>query len=146
MAAGVTVSNKVKYLLLTKNIDFATDVFKLRLMASGFVFNKDTHHGWADVSGQELANGNGYLTGGVTLTGVVVTEDDTDDRGEVTWANATWTASGGTIGPTPGAMLVDDTPTTPQADPIVAYIDFGGEQSQADGGVATISNIGFNAS
>jgi len=145
MAAGVTLSNKIKYLLLTKNIDFSSDTFKIILMASGFVFNKDTHHGYADVAGQELANGNGYTTGGVTLTGVSVTEDDTDDRGEVIWNNATWTAVGGPIGPTPGATVFDDTPTTPQADPVVQYIDFGGEQTQADGGVATISNIGFNA-
>lgn len=145
MAAGVTVSNKIKYLLLTKNINFAADTFKMILMASGFVFNKDTHHGYADVSGQELANGNGYTTGGATLAGVSVTEDDTDDRGEVTWSNVSWTATGGPIGPTPGAIIFDDTPTTPQADPVVQYIDFGGEQTQAAGGVATISNIGFNA-
>jgi hypothetical protein len=145
MAAGVTLSNKIKYLILTKNIDFSADSFKIILMASGFVFNKDTHHGYADVSGQELATGNGYTQNTKVLTGVSVTEDDTDDRGEVTWANASWTASGGPIGPTPGAMIFDDTPTTPQADPVVQYIDFGGEQTQADGGVATISNIGFNA-
>ena len=42
-----TVSNKIKYLLATKAIDFSADSFKIILMASGFVFNADTHHGYA---------------------------------------------------------------------------------------------------
>lgn len=131
-------SNHIKYLLATKAIDFENDTFKIALMASGFTFDKDTHAEWADASGSELANGNGYTTGGNTLAGVAVVEDDTDDRAEVTWNNSSWTASGGPIGPTPGAIIYDDTVAN---DPIVGYIDFGGEQTQSDGGVCTISNI-----
>ena len=138
---SATVSNKLKFLLASKAIDFANDSFKIILMASGFVFDKDTHHGYADVSASELADGDGYTTGGATLANVAVTEDDTDDRCEITWDNAAWTASGGSVGPTPGAIIFDDTVTTPQADPVVGYINFGGEQTQADGGVATVSNI-----
>lgn len=136
-----TVSNKVKYLLATKVIDFANDSFKIILMASGFVFNKDTHHGYADVSASELATGFGYTRNTKILTGVAVTEDDTDDRCEVTWANSTWSASGGSIGPISGAIIFDDTVTTPTADPIIGYLDFGGDQTQDDGGVATIGSI-----
>lgn len=136
-----TVANKIKYLLATKAIDFANDSFKIILMQSGFTFNKDTHHGYADVSASELPTANGYTQNSKTLSGVAVTEDDTDDRTEVTWSNVTWTASGGSIGPTPGAIIFDDTVTTPTADPIVGYIDFGGDQTQADGGTATISNV-----
>ena len=136
-----TVANKLKYLLATKAIDFANDSFKIILMQSGFTFNKDTHHAYADVSASELATGNGYTANTKTLSGVAVTEDDTDDRTEVTWSNVTWTASGGAIGPTPGAIIFDDTVAAPTADPIVGYIDFGGDQTQADGGVATISGI-----
>lgn len=134
-------SNKLKFLLAKKVIDFSADTFKIILMQSGFVFNKDTHEGYADVSGSELGTANGYTAGGATLTGVAVTEDDTDDRCEITWNNVSWTASGGPIGPSPGAIIYDDTVTTPTADPIIGYIDFGGNQTQADGGVATISNI-----
>jgi hypothetical protein len=136
-----TLSNKMRYLLATKAIDFSADSFKIILMASGFVFNADTHHGYADVSASELATGYGYTRNTKTLSGVAVTEDDTDNRCEVTWSNVTWTASGGAIGPTPGAIIFDDTVTTPTADPIIGYIDFGGEQTQADGGVATISGV-----
>jgi len=131
-------SNKIKYLLATKAIDFANDTFKIALMQTGFTFNKDTHHGYANISASELSTANGYTAGGNTLAGVAVTEDDTDDRTEVVWNNTTWTASGGSIGPTPGAIIYDDTVAD---DPIVGYIDFGGDQTQANGGAATISNI-----
>lgn len=136
-----TVANKIKYLLATGAINFSSDSFKIILMASGFTFNPDTHHGYADVSASELATGNGYTRNTKTLAGVAVTEDDTDDRTEITWTNVTWTASGGAIGPTPGAIIFDDTVTTPTADPIIGYIDFGGEQTQDNGGTATISNV-----
>lgn len=131
-------SNHIKYMLATGAIDFSSDVFKIILMDTGFSFNKDTHETYTDVSGSELASGNGYTTGGNTLAGVSVTEDDTDDRTEITWNNTSWTASGGNIGPTPGAIIYDNTEATKT---IVGYIDFGGEQTQADGGTATISNI-----
>lgn len=138
---ATAASNKLKYLLASKIIDFANDSFKIILMDTGFTFNKDTHHGYADVSASELATGNGYTANTKTLAGVAVTEDDTDDRCEITWSNVTWTASGGAIGPSPGAIIFDDTVTTPTDDPIVGYIDFGGDQTQADGGTATISGI-----
>jgi len=141
-----TVANKCKYLLALKAIDFANDSFKIILMGTGFVFNPDTHHCYADVSASELTTGYGYTKNTKTLGTATVTEDDTNDRCAVTWANVTWTASGGSIGPTPGAIIFDDTVTTPTADPIVGYIDFGGEQTQADGGVATISNIAVRLS
>ena len=109
-------------------------------MVSGFTFNKDTHHGYADVSASELPTGNGYTANTKTLAGVVVTEDDTDDRTEVTWSSVTWTASGGDIGPTPGAIIFDDTEA---GDSIVGYIDFAGNQTQSNGGIATIANVEF---
>jgi hypothetical protein len=136
-----TLSNKVKYLLAKKAIDFSADSFKIILMASGFVFDQDAHEAYTNVSASELATGNGYTQNTKTLSGVAVTEDDTNNRCSVTWSNASWTASGGSIGPTPGAIIFDDTVTTPTADPIVGYIDFGGEQTQADGGALTLTNL-----
>ena len=128
-------SNKIKYLLATGAVDFSSDVFKIILMESGFMYNKDSHEKYADVSGNELGTGNGYTAGGATLAGVSVTEDDADDRCEITWNNVTWTASGGPIGPASGAIIYDDTHAD---DAIVGYIDFGGDYTQPDGGTATI--------
>jgi len=132
------LSNEFRFLILKKVIDFSADTFKIRVMASGFVFNKDSHTVWADVSASELANGNGYVTGGNTLSGVSVTKDDTLDRGRAVWGNTSWTAAGGSLGPSPGAIIIDDTVAAPVIDPIIGYIDFGGEKTQADGGIFTI--------
>jgi len=134
-----TPANHIYYLLATKAIDFANDVFKIRLMATGFTFDKDAHELWATISASEHANGNGYTTGGNTLAGVSLSVNDTDDRVEVTWNDTYWIASGADLGPTPGAIIIDDTVAN---DPIVGYIDFGGEQTLADGGKGTITNPG----
>ncbi len=105
------------------------------MMQSGFVFNKDTHQLYGDVSGNELAGVNGYTTGGATLAGVSVVQDNVDDRCEITWSNVTWSAVGGPIGPASGAIIYDDTVAN---DPIVGYIDFLADYTQPDGGTASI--------
>jgi len=134
-------SNHMAYLLA--HAFFTGDTIKIALMDTGFEFDKDAHAEWADVSGSELGSGNGYTTGGNTLSGIAISEDDTNDRAQVSWSNTTWTADGGNIGPTPGAIIYNDSDDN---DPIIGYIDFGGEQTQADGGTATISNIKFRIS
>lgn len=123
--------------ILKKEIDFDADTFKIILMQSGFVFNRVTHVGYADVSSSELGTGFGYTAGGATLSGVAVAQDDTNNAGVVTWSNAAWTASGGNLTAS-GAIIYDDTVT---GDPVVGYIDFNGDQTTLDGGTATIANI-----
>lgn len=66
---------------LTGAIDLDTDPFKALLTTSGYAENKD-HDYRSDVT-NEVANGNGYTTGGNTVT-VSVTLDDTNDRVDVT--------------------------------------------------------------
>lgn len=121
--------------LLKKEIDFDADTFKIILMASGYVFNRATHVGYADVSASELATAYGYTAGGATLSGVAVSQDDTNNAGKVVWGNASWNVSGGNITAS-AAIIYDDTVT---GDPIVGYIDFGGDQTCLAGGVATVS-------
>ena len=61
-----------------KVYDMPNDTHKLVLLDDGHTPNA-THVDYADISGDELSNGNGYTTGGETLTGV------------------TWTLTGGTV-------------------------------------------------
>ena len=131
-------SNHFKYMLVKGDIDFDTDTVKCALMASGFTFDKDAHATWADVSANELAEGNGYTSGGNTLTLSSITEDDTNEWAEVAYDDTEWTASGGSIGPTPGAILYDDTTAD---DTIIGYIDFGGDQTVQDGQKLIIKDI-----
>lgn len=86
----------------------------------------------------ELATGNGY-TQDTKTQAFTLTEDDTDDRAEVAAdATITWTAAGGDIGPTPGAILYDDTSAD---DTIICYINFGGNHTAADGSPFNIANL-----
>jgi hypothetical protein len=136
---ATAVSNHFMFHLISGDVDINTDSLKICLMADGFVFDIDAHEEWADVSANELAGGSGYTQDTATLSATpTVTENDTDNRIEVTWDNEAWTASGGSIGPTPGAIIKDDTETD---EVIVFYIDFGEDKTQADGGVFTITNI-----
>jgi hypothetical protein len=67
----------------------------------------------------EVASGNGYTTGGVSLTpGAtdfdVLTEDDTNDRAFIQLKDIVWTASGGNLPSGSGAryaVLTDDNAT-----------------------------------
>jgi hypothetical protein len=108
------------------------------LVATGFTFEKDTHATYADVSASELANGYGYTTGGQALTGFAIQEDDTGDKATVTFNDAVFTASGGSIGPTPGAIIFDDTAAD---DAVVGYIDFSGDRTVTDANPLTVQNI-----
>jgi hypothetical protein len=85
----------------------------------------------------ELATGFGYTQDTKVLTGQALEEDDTNDRAELTANNIIWTAAGGSIGPTPGAILESETSADKT---IIGYIDFGGEQTAPDGAQFTISN------
>lgn len=86
----------------------------------------------------ELATGYGYTKDTKTLAGGTLAEDDTNDRAEFTCSSVTWTASGGSIGPTPGALLYDD---SSDDDTIIGYIGFGAELTATDGANFVISNI-----
>lgn len=77
----------------------------------------------------ELATAAGY-TQNTKLTGVItLDEDDTNDRSDGTFPTVTWTAAGGSIGPTPGAILYDDASGD---NTILGYIDFDGEKTATD--------------
>ena len=134
-----TLANNFLEQLLKKEIDFDTDTFKVILMASGFVFDRDAHALYANVSASELATAYGYTVGGATLSGVSVAQDDVNNAGTVSWSSASWNISGGNI-TSSGAIIIDDTVS---GDPIIGYIDFGGDQTCLNGGVATIANPGI---
>jgi hypothetical protein len=125
------------YLLAKGDVDMDTNSFIIILMTTGFVFNRGSHHLYADVSASELATGNGYTVKTKVLAGYAIARNDTLYKATITWSNPAWTASGGPIGPASGAIIIDDTVAN---DPIVGYIDFGGDGTEPDGGVFTITS------
>jgi hypothetical protein len=97
----------------------------------------------------EIAAGNGYTTGGFQLTpGTTdfdsITENDTDDRGEVQIKDVAWTASGGSI---PGsgsgaryAVLTDDNGTVGSRE-VYAFWDLTSDRTVSDGQPLTLQNL-----
>ena len=142
MATDIT--NMIRYCSAIKLVDYANDNIKAILMDTGYTFDPDTDESYSDVSGSELATGNGYTRNTKVLTTVTVTKNNTTNRAEVTCDDVTWTATTGNIGPTPGMILFDDSVTSSGSaptDPVIGYIDFGSELTQAAGGTLTIQNI-----
>lgn len=86
----------------------------------------------------ELPTGNGYSQNGTLLTGQTVNEDDTNDRAEMTCNNIDFAASGGSVGPSPGSILYDDTVSEKT---ILGYLDFGGDQTIASGNMLRLQNV-----
>jgi hypothetical protein len=138
------IANSAKTMLWKGQINALSDTFKMILMDQGFIFDKDNHKAYTDVSSYELPTGNGYTTGGIALTLDAVTTDNTEDRAEVTFLNAQWTASGGALA-TVGAIIYDDSTDTASGDDftdaVITWLDANGVQTVADGAALTVSNI-----
>lgn len=75
-------------------IDFDTQTFKCALFTSASNCNTLTHDALADLTNQ-VANGNGYTTGGVTLGSV--TWGQTGGTATFDSGDAVWTASGASL-------------------------------------------------
>ena len=86
---------------------------------------------YGDISGNEVASGNGYTTGGNSAA--LTSWTQTSGVAKLILANpATWTASGGTIGPFRYAVLYDTTPTSPLK-PLIGWYDYGSSVTLASG-------------
>lgn len=100
MASGTaTVFNEAKRKLINGTIDLDSNTLKACLTGSAQAlsasFNgSSTDARYADLTA-EVANGNGYVSGGVTLTGVSVSGETgtvTFTTNPASWSSATFTA------------------------------------------------------
>ena len=133
MAISVTTamptSFKVEILKAVHNFTASTgNTFKLALMkatASGSGTYGAATTSYDNLSTDELANGNGYTTGGNTLTSVTPVADGTTavcDFDNTTWTSATFTTCGG--------IIYNDTAA---GNPACAVLSFGGDQQVSSG-------------
>lgn len=104
----------------SNDLDLSADTFKI-ILVSGYTFNVD-HDTLSDVALHEIPNGAGYTTGGKTLMNVSWAWDVGLSKWKWDADDLTWTATGGSIGPTSGAIIYDNTSPDKK---LVCYVDFG---------------------
>lgn len=80
----------LQYLLDTP-LDLEGATVNLALVTDAYTPNRDTDDFRNDFTASELANGNGYTTGGVTLTGVAWSYDAASDQVRLDCDNPSWT-------------------------------------------------------
>lgn len=92
MASAIFTYDHLWKLVATGGLDLDSSEIRVRLVASGYLFNT-AHTQWdngannaTDPSYNEVSNGNGYTTGGIQLTSPVVTNS------KITYADLVWSA------------------------------------------------------
>lgn len=122
------IYNSAKQRILSGDINLTSDTLKVALLTNAYTPNADTHEFRSSIT-NEVANGNGYTTGGQTLSGKVFSKDNTADEGrfdadDLTWPGATFTAR--------YALLYKDT-GSPATSPVIAVFDFGVDKVSSGG-------------
>ena len=149
MASGPFVLSQITKLDI---LEGATGLLKngsanyyLALVKSTWTPAPTTDELWSTVSGNEVANGNGYTTGGIALTGVTLAQ--TAGVVKFTSAAAVWTASGTGIPAWRYGVLYYLGTLNGKVNPLVAY--FLGDSTPADVPLTTSPNtltVTMNAS
>lgn len=85
------IYNSMLNRLVTGNINFSTDTFKVMLTTSAYTEDKDAHDFRNDVTNE--VSGTGYTAGGNTITVTVSALDTANDRQELIMGGTTWPAS-----------------------------------------------------
>jgi hypothetical protein len=116
-------------------IDYSSDTFKI--VATSTAPSASTWTTYSSISTAETTGGNGYTTGGLTVSGV--TPSTSSGTYKVTMSNLVITATGGSIAAMRYFVLMDDTDSTK---PLICYWDYGSTLNLAVGESVTIT---FNA-
>ena len=130
MAESAKVYSKMHLNALKKlitDLSAGGTTIKVSLHTSSYTPNQDTHESYADLT-NEVANGNGYTTGGATLANKALTTTGkvtTFDADDISWANSTITAR--------YAAIYDATPAAAADKKLLAYVDFGADKVSTSG-------------
>jgi hypothetical protein len=145
MASGMTNKGAAHVLGITFRAVTPPTNYYVALCTSAATPDEDTNT-FSEMT--EIAAGNGYTAGGYQLSRNAtdwdsLTENDTDNRGEIQIKDLVWTASGGTI-PASGngarwAVLTDDNATQGSRE-IYAWWDLTSDRSVSDTQTLTLQD------
>jgi hypothetical protein len=127
--------------LLDNPADMEAVTVNLALVTDAYTPDRDAHNFRDDFTASELANGNGYTTGGVTLTGLTWSYDtasdqvrlDCDDPSWTFTASKTWRYGIGYI----------DTGGADSTDPLIFLLTWDSNQTVSTAYTLTIDSAGL---
>ena len=128
--SNLTLFNQFVQDLAHKKHDLSSDVIKALLTNTA---PSATNAVLADIT--EISAGNGYTTGGATLT--TSSSSQTSGTYKLVLADATITASGGSIGPFRYVVVYNNTQTSPLK-PLIGWYDRGSSITLTDGDSTTL--------
>ena len=120
-----------------KEIDFVSDGINLGLTTSAWTPNQDTMDYYTDVT-NELGTANGYTAGGETLANKTLATTNNVLTGDNT-ADIVWTTGAGETLTARRAFLYDTQTGVAATEPLILWVDFGGDESASNGGTFTIT-------
>ena len=139
MAASFNKFNQFTEDLAKKVHSLSADTFKVFLTNTAPVA---TNAVYGDISANEVANGNGYTTGGNSAA----VSSCAQTSGVLKWVlsnPATWTAATGSMGTFRYAVLLNVTPTSPLK-PLIGWYDYGSSVTLAVGEQFQVAFDGTN--
>lgn len=139
MAAGPWVTPnlaKLNFFSATSLLSATAANFRWALVTNSWVPNTATDELWAVASANEIANGNGYTTGGLTPGSVALSQ--TSGTVKFTSAAGVWTASGTGIPAWRYLVCYYLGTLNSKVNPLVAY--FLGDSTPADVPLTTAGN------
>jgi hypothetical protein len=110
-----------------RRVSWLDDTIKVTLHTSTYTPNQDTHD-FADDLTNEVANGNGYTTGGVTLGTKTLTYDSASNTVRLDAADASWTFTASKT--MRYAVIWKDTGSAATS-PLLGYVDFGADETSS---------------
>ncbi len=125
MAVTFNLYDDFKSELLKSTVDLDGDTIKVMLGNSSMTYTS-THTVNTDVNSNEVANGNGYTTGGATLSNKVANQ--TSGTGKWDADDVSWTASGGSIAAANAVIY-----STTNSNKLIGHIAFGATSTAGDG-------------
>lgn len=112
-----------------RRVDWATDAITTSLHTVTYVPNQDTDDFWNDAT-NELATAGGYTSPGLVMTGKGTSYDTATNEMRLDGADAQWTTATFTARI---AVVYSNTGGASTTDPVLTYVDFGGDETVASG-------------
>ena len=127
--------------LLDTPTDLEGVTVKLALVTDSYTPNRDTDDFRNDFTSAEVANGNGYTTGGATLSGVTWSYDASSDQVRLDCDDVSWTFTGSKTWRY-GVVYID-TGGADSTDPLIGLLTWDSNQTVSTAYTLTIDSAGL---